>query len=134
MHNKPHCLSFLILFFVLSNTVAQNISFPKGIEKDSVNLHNQIKKTSKTLLKTIEKDSSYSHYNNLFHLQMLASKYEKAKYNMDRYLDAYSKDRLREGRIFIYEVYAEAKKDKKHLLKKPLRSSLKNYTIIYLIT
>lgn len=97
------------MFFQMLNVVSQNIYFPKNLAKDSIALDNEMKKVAEFVLKNNKPDSTTSYYVSLLHAQILASEYEKATTSIDNYVDAYTINKLREGRVFLFRVYAKAK-------------------------
>ncbi len=102
---------FLLVCVCLQINVvkAQNIYLPKNIKDNAEVLDKEFFKISKTLLKRNKIDSTSNYYKELFVLQILAKDYVKAQKNIDNYIDAYTIDKLRTGRIFIYLLYSKAK-------------------------
>ena len=103
----------VLLVLMASQIFSQKVFFPKEIVDDSLKLENHLKITSEMVLKSNKQDSTSNYYENLFHLQIASSKYNQAQNNIDAYLEAYSINRLREGRVFVYEVYLSVKEYQK---------------------
>ena len=99
---------FLILIFGINSSFSQKIHLPKEILTKEDAIPNMMKNISKEILKNDKKETTTSYYNSIFHVQLLAKEYKKANNSIDKYIDSYTIDKLRTGRVFLHKVFAEA--------------------------
>jgi len=120
--------TILLIFSTLLvlSASSQNVATPKIISNDLTGLEVAFERIAKKILNEEKKQASASYYESQAHLQLLVSEFERAEVSMDNYVDTYTLKNLREGKIFIYRAYANAKrlqKEKNIDLKKAFAQS-----------
>ena len=99
---------FLALLLWANSSFSQKIHLPKEIHSNENSIPKAMKKISKVILEKDKKDSTISYYNSIFHIQLLAEEYENSGNCIDKYIDSYTINKLRTGKVFLYKIFAKA--------------------------
>ncbi|SED12898.1 hypothetical protein SAMN04489761_4364 [Tenacibaculum sp. MAR_2009_124] len=103
-----NCFLRIATLLFTSLIFSQKIHLPKEIHSNASSIPGLIKKISEEILTKDQKDSITSYYNSIFHIQLLAEEYKNADKSIDTYIDSYTINKLRTGRVFLYKVFAKA--------------------------
>ncbi|CAM1373315.1 CocE/NonD family hydrolase [Tenacibaculum xiamenense] len=103
-----NCLLLVIALLCNSILFSQKIYLPKEVHNKKASIPKVMKKISKIVLEKDKKDSTTFYYNSIFQIQLLAEKYKNAETSIDKYIDGYTINKLRTGRMFLYKVFAKA--------------------------
>ncbi len=107
-----NCFLLIIALLWTSITFSQKIHLPKNMHNDETSISKEMKKIAKTILEKDKRDSTTSYYNSIVHVQLLAEEFKNADTSINKYIDSYTINKLRTGRMFLYRVFSKANQEK----------------------